>query len=53
MGSEMCIRDRFQDSGVQGFLVTKTWAEDNNVSTIDQINRDESLWSQFDSEGNG
>jgi len=43
----------FQDSGVQGFLVTKTWAEDNNVSTIDQINRDESLWSQFDSDGNG
>ena len=43
----------FQDSGVQGFLVTKTWAEDNNISTIDQINRDESLWSQFDSDGNG
>jgi len=43
----------FQDSGVQGFLVTKSWAEDNNVSTIDQINRDESLWSQFDSDGNG
>ena len=40
-------------SGVQGFLVTKTWAEDNNISTIDQINRDESLWSQFDSDGNG
>jgi len=43
----------FQDSGVQGFLVTKSWAEDNNVSTVDQINRDESLWSQFDSDGNG
>ena len=43
----------FQDSGVQGFLVTKTWAEDNNISTIDQINRDESLWSQLDSDGNG
>ncbi len=43
----------FQDSGVQGFLVTKSWAEDNNVSTIDQINRDESLWSQLDSDGNG
>ena len=43
----------FQDSGVQGFLVTKSWAEANNVSTIDQINRDESLWSQFDSDGNG
>jgi glycine betaine/proline transport system substrate-binding protein len=43
----------FQDSGVQGFLVTKSWAEDNNISTVDQINRDESLWSQFDSDGNG
>jgi glycine betaine/proline transport system substrate-binding protein len=43
----------FEDSGVQGFLVTKTWAEDNNVTTIDQINRDESLYSQLDSDGNG
>ena len=43
----------FEDSGVQGFLITKSWAEDNNISTIDQINRDESLWSQFDSDGNG
>ncbi|MBH99363.1 MAG: hypothetical protein CL467_02025 [Acidimicrobiaceae bacterium] len=43
----------FQDSGVQGFLVTKSWAEANNISTIDQINRDESLWSQLDSDGNG
>jgi ABC-type branched-subunit amino acid transport system substrate-binding protein/ABC-type proline/glycine betaine transport system substrate-binding protein/basic membrane lipoprotein Med (substrate-binding protein (PBP1-ABC) superfamily) len=43
----------FQDAGVQGFLVTKSWAEDNNVSTIDQINSDEALWSQLDSDGNG
>ena len=43
----------FQDSGVQGFLVTKSWAEENNVSTIDQINSDEALWSQLDSDGNG
>ena len=43
----------FQDSGVQGFLVTKTWAEDNNISTIDQINRDPALYSQLDSDGNG
>ena len=43
----------FQDSGVQGFLVTKSWAEDNNISTIDQINADEALWSQLDSDGNG
>ena len=43
----------FQDAGVQGFLVTKSWAEENNVSTIDQINADEALWSQLDSDGNG
>ena len=43
----------FEDSGVQGFLITKSWAEDNNISTMDQINRDESLWSQLDSDGNG
>ena len=43
----------FQDSGVQGFIVTKSWAEDNGVVSIDQINRDESLWSQLDSDGNG
>jgi len=35
----------FQDSGVQGFLVTKTWAEANNISTIDQINRDPDLYA--------
>ena len=43
----------FQDSGVQGFLLTKSWADDNNISSIDQINRDEALWSQFDSDGDG
>ena len=43
----------FQDAGVQGFLVTKSWAEENNISTIDQINADEALWSQLDSDGNG
>ena len=43
----------FEDSGVQGFLITKSWAEDNNISTMDQINRDESLWSQLDTDGNG
>jgi len=43
----------FQDSGVQGFLITKSWAEDNNISTMDQINRDEALWSVLDTDGNG
>ena len=43
----------FQDSGVQGFLLTKSWADDNNIVSIDQINRDEALWSQLDSDGDG
>jgi glycine betaine/proline transport system substrate-binding protein len=43
----------FEDSGVQGFLITKSWAEDNNISTMDQINRDEALWSVLDTDGNG
>jgi glycine betaine/proline transport system substrate-binding protein len=43
----------FQDSGVQGFLVTKSWAEANNISTMDQINRDPALYSQLDTDGDG
>ncbi len=43
----------FQDSGVQGFLVTKSWAEENNVVSIDQINRDEALYSALDTDGDG
>ena len=43
----------FQDSGVQGFLITKTWAEAFNISTIDQINRDPDLYLQLDTDGDG
>lgn len=39
--------------GVQGMLVTKTWAEANGVTTLDQINADADLWSQLDSNRNG
>ena len=39
--------------GLQGWLVTKSWAEENGVTTLDQINGDEALWSQLDSDGNG
>lgn len=42
-----------QGGGLQGMLVTKSWAEENNVTTLDQINDDEALWSQLDSDGNG
>ena len=49
----MAVDGLFQDSGVQGFLLTKSWADDNNIVSIDQINADESLYSQFDSDGDG
>jgi len=39
--------------GLQGMLITKSWAEENGVTTMDQINDDEALWSQFDTDGNG
>lgn len=39
--------------GLQGMLVTKSWAEDNGVVSLDQINGDEAIWSQLDSDGNG
>jgi len=42
-----------EDAAVQGFLVTKSWAEANNISTIDQINRDPALYLQLDTDGNG
>ncbi|MDP7550206.1 MAG: glycine betaine ABC transporter substrate-binding protein, partial [Acidimicrobiales bacterium] len=43
----------FQDSGVQGFLITKTWAEANNITTMDQINRDAALYGALDTDGDG
>jgi glycine betaine/proline transport system substrate-binding protein len=39
--------------GLQGMLITKSWAEDNGVTSLDQINAEEALWSQLDSDGNG
>ena len=39
--------------GLQGMLVTKSWAEANGVTSLDGINADEALWSQLDSDGNG
>ncbi|MDP7353403.1 MAG: glycine betaine ABC transporter substrate-binding protein, partial [Acidimicrobiales bacterium] len=32
---------------------TKSWAEANNISTIDQINRDPDLYLQLDTDGDG
>jgi glycine betaine/proline transport system substrate-binding protein len=39
--------------GLQGWLVTRSWAEANDVQTLDQINADPLLWQQLDRDGNG
>jgi len=41
------------DGGLQGWLVTKSWAETHDVTTIDQINADPDLWQQLDYDGDG
>ncbi len=43
----------FQDSGVQGLLVTKSWVDANNIVSIDQINRDPALYGALDTDGDG
>ena len=43
----------FQDSGVQGMLVTKSWVDANNIVSIDQINRDPALYLALDTDGDG
>jgi len=43
----------FQDSGVQGFLIPKAWADDNDIKTLDQINADPALYGALDTDGNG
>lgn len=44
----------FADAGVQGWLVTKSWADENNITTMDQINSDEALYSALpDTDGDG
>jgi glycine betaine/proline transport system substrate-binding protein len=39
--------------GLQGLLVTKAWADAEGFTTLDEINADEALWSQLDTDGNG
>ncbi len=39
--------------GLQGWLITKSWADAEGITTLDQINEDEALWSQLDTDGNG
>ena len=40
-------------AGLQGLLVTKSWVDENNIGSLDQINDDEALWSVLDTDGNG
>ncbi len=42
-----------QGGGLQGWLVTKSWAEANGVTTLDQINRTPALYNQLDADGDG
>ncbi len=41
------------DQGLQGFLITKSVAEANGISSINQINGDPDLVALFDSDDNG
>ncbi len=43
----------FQDAGVQGMLVTRSWAEENDITSMQQINDDPALFEQLDTDGNG
>jgi glycine betaine/proline transport system substrate-binding protein len=49
----MAVDGLFQDSGVQGLLVTKSWVDDNNISTLDQINDTPELYLALDTDGDG
>ncbi len=39
--------------GLQGFLVTKSWADENNITHLGQINEDPRLAAAIDSDGDG
>ncbi len=39
--------------GLQGMLITKAWADEAGITTMDQINDNEALWRALDSDGNG
>ena len=49
----MAVDGLFQNSGVQGLLITKVWADDNNITTLDQINDTEELYLALDTDGDG
>lgn len=39
--------------GMQGMLVTRSWALDKGFTTLDEINADPDLWQAIDSDGDG
>ncbi len=41
-----------EGAAIQGFLATRSWVVENNIVSIDQINRSRSLRSQLDTDGN-
>ena len=43
----------FQDSGVQGYLITKAWADAEGITTLDQINDTPALYEALDTDGDG
>ena len=50
----LAVEGLFSDSGVQGWLVTKSWADENNITTLDQINDTPELAAALpDTDGDG
>jgi len=43
----------FQNSGVQGYLITKAWADAEGITTLDQINDTPALYEALDTDGDG
>ena len=43
----------FQDSGVQGWLITKSWADAEGIVSMDQINDTPALYEALDTDGDG
>jgi glycine betaine/proline transport system substrate-binding protein len=54
VGEHLTIADGlFSGAGVQGFLITKSVAEEHGITSLDQVNSDPDLVALFDSDGNG
>ncbi len=47
------VGEEMMAGGLQGFLVTKTVADEMGITTMDQINSDPTINAAFDTDGNG